>query len=120
MNDAASKALLQIHLILEASKYSRRKTDLSPKIGKPGEAISELTSFDYRVMSPGKESNLSNTYLTRKTFGDYEQLCNLNALGLEDRAHGDQQSVYEQFTRSNEGWYATVLTWIQNHDLPKN
>ena len=64
-------------------------------------------------------------YLTRTSFRDYEQLCNLDVLGLEDRPDGDQQSVYnefkEQLTRSDEGWYETGLIWKQSHDhLPHN
>jgi hypothetical protein len=77
------------------------------------------------MISPGKEVNLSNTYLTRTSFGDYEQLCNLDVLGLEDRAQGDQQSVYDEFkeqlSRSDEGWYETGLIWKQGHGpLPSN
>ena len=125
MDDKDSKPVLPIHLILGASEYSRIKTVTKPKIGNPGEPVAELTAFGWSMMSPGKEVNLSNTYLTRTSFGDYEQLCNLDVLGLEDRAQGDQQSVYDEFkeqlSRSDEGWYETGLIWKQGHGpLPSN
>ncbi|XP_028405750.1 uncharacterized protein LOC114528320 [Dendronephthya gigantea] len=125
MDDNDSKPVLPIHLILGASEYSRIKTDTKPKIGNPGEPVAELTALGWSLMSPGKEMNLSNTYLTRTSFGDYEQLCNLDVLGLEDRAQGDQQLVYddfkEQLRRSEEGWYETGLIWKQGHGpLPSN
>ena len=125
MDDKDSKPVLPIHLILGASEYSRIKTVTKPKIGNPCEPVAELTAFGWSMMSPGKEVNLSNTYLTRTSFGDYEQLCNLDVLGLEDRAQGDQQSVYDEFkeqlSRSDEGWYETGLIWKQGHGpLPSN
>ena len=53
------------------------------------------------------------------------QLCNLDVLGLEDRAQGDQQSAYDEFkeqlSRGDEGWYETGLIWKQDHGpLPSN
>ena len=71
-------------MILGASEYSHIKTVMKPKIGSPVESVAELTAFGWSMMSPGKEVNLSNTYLARTSFGDYEQLCNLDVLGLED------------------------------------
>ena len=124
-HDKDSKPVLPIHLTLGASEYSRIKTVTKPKIGSPGEPVAELTAFGWSMMSPGKEVNLSNTYLTRTSFGDYEQLCNSDVLSLEDRAQGDQQSVYDEFkeqlSRSDEGWYESVLICKQGHGpLPSN
>ena len=74
-------------------------------------------------MSPGAETNLSSVYLTSSS--DYEQLCSLDVLGLEDRPTGDQQVVYsefqEQLVRHPEGWYETGLLWKAGHPpLPNN
>ena len=90
MDDKDSKPVLPIHLILGASEYSRIKTVTKPMIGSPGEPVAEFTAFGWSMISPGREVSLSNTYITRTSFGDYEQLCNLDVLGLEDRAQGDQ------------------------------
>eukprot|EP00112_Aurelia_sp_Birch-Aquarium-sp1_P000960 Seg1093.6 transcript_id=Seg1093.6/GoldUCD/mRNA.D3Y31 product="hypothetical protein" protein_id=Seg1093.6/GoldUCD/D3Y31 len=76
-------------------------------------------------MSPGKEADLSSIYLTRSSTADYEDLCRLDVLGLEDRASDDQATVFEDFkeqlTRSPEGWYETGLLWKSGHaSLPSN
>lgn len=76
-------------------------------------------------MSPGKEVDLSNMFLTQTTAADYEQLCELHVLGLRDTPGGDQADVYEEFkeqlTRGPEGWYETGLPWRGNHPpLPNN
>ena len=125
MDDEDTKPGLLIHLILGASEYSRIKTDTKPRIRKAGEPITELTTLGWTMMSAGKEGSLSSVYLTRTSSVDYQQLCTLDVLGLQDRPDGDQQSVYhdfkEQLKRSDEGWYETGLLWKHGHDiLPNN
>ena len=62
-------------------------------------------------MSADKEASLSSLYLTRTSPVDYQQLCNLDVLGLQYRPDEDQQSVKddfkEQLKRGDEGWYET-------------
>ena len=76
------------------------------------------------MMSAGKEARMGSICLTRTSSTDFEQLCNLDVLGLQDRPDGDQQSVYddfkEQLRRSDEGWYETGLPWKHGHDLLPN
>ena len=76
-------------------------------------------------MSPRTETNLNSVYLTRSSSSDYEQLCCLDVLGLEDRPAGDQQVVYsdcqEKLVRHPEGWYETGLLRKTGHlPLPNN
>ena len=64
-------------------------------------------------------------YLTRSSSTDYEELCSLDVLGLEDKPAGDQQAVYrefqEQLVRHPEGWYETGRLWKTGHPaLPNN
>ena len=58
-------------------------------------------------MSSGKESALSSVYFTKTSAADYQELCSLDVLGLEDRPESDEQNVYSEFTeqlhRSEEG-----------------
>ena len=68
---------------------------------------------------------MGSIYLTRTSSTDYEQLCSLDVLGLQDRPDGDQQSVYddlkEQLRCSDNGWYETGLLWTHGNDsLPNN
>ena len=62
--------------------------------------------------------------LTQTAAADYEQLCKLDVLGIQDTTIGDQADVYEEFkeqlTRSAEGWYETGLPWKGNHPLLPN
>ena len=119
MDDEDTKPELPIHLILGASEYSRIKTHTKPKIGKSGKPIAELTTLGWTMMSAGKEVGLNSVYLTRTSSVEYQQLCSLDVLGLQDRPEGDQQCVYEEFKeqlrRSDEGWYETGLLWKHGH-----
>ena len=75
-------------------------------------------------MSPGREIDHTNMLLTQTNHVDYEELCRLDVLRLEDSTEHDQQAVYaefrEQLTRDPERWYETSLPWKDNHPpLPK-
>lgn len=63
--------------------------------------------------------------LTQTTHTDYQQLCRLDILGLEDSAENYQQVVYDDFEeelkRSPEVWYVTALSWKRKHrPFPNN
>jgi hypothetical protein len=90
MQDEDEKERLPVHLILGAGDYSKIKTASKPRIGSPGEPVAELTKFGWTIMSPGEEVNLNNMLLTQVHRDDYEQLCRLDVLGLQDNATGDQ------------------------------
>ena len=125
MNDNDKKSNLPIHVILGASDYSKIKTATKPKIGQPLEPIAERTTLGWTMMSSGCEPNLAQTYLTRTSGADYQELCNLDVLGLEDRPDGDQHVVYEEFaeqlTRNKDGRYETSLLCRAGHSsLPTN
>ena len=120
MDDVDMKQELPVHLILGTSEYAQIKTWTTPRIGKPGEPIAELTWLRW-TMSPSSEPDLTNMFLTRTSVTDYEELCQLDVLGFEDFPTEDQENVYaefkEQLTRSPEGWYESGLPWKGNHPL---
>ena len=125
MDDADKKIDLPVHLILGTSEYAQIKTETRPKVGRPGEPIAELTRLGWTIMSPGSEADLTNMFLTQTSAADYEDLCRLDVLGLEDYPVGDQECVYQEFkeqlVRNPEGWYETGLLWKGNHPpLPSN
>ena len=74
LDDDDTKAELSIHIILGASDYAKIKTENKPKIGRPGESVVKLSQFGWTIMSPGKEVDLSNTFLTQTAVTDYEKL----------------------------------------------
>ena len=97
----------------------RVQVNSMPRISKPGEPIAELTRFGWTMMSPGKELDLTNMFLTQAASCDYEKLCRLDVLGLEDTNVEDKGIVYEEFKeqlkRSPEGWYEVGFPWKGNH-----
>ena len=91
--DVDTKEALPVHLILGASEIARIKTDQAPCVGSPGEPVAELTRFGWTIMSPGKEPDLSNLLVTQTSRVEYEDLCRLDVLGLQDPAVGDQEQA---------------------------
>lgn len=126
MEDLDQKERLPVHIILGASDYAKLKTDRPPRVGKLGQPVAELTRLGWTIMSPGKESiDTSNMLLAQTSQVDYEELCRLDVLGLEDTPINDQGSVFDEFkeqlTRHPSGWYETGLPWRGNHPpLPNN
>jgi len=96
MEDMDSKPELPIHMVLGASDYTSIKTKTLPRIGKLRDPVAELTALGWTIMSPGKELELSSIYLTRSSTADYEDLCRLDVLGIEDKS-ADQDSAYSEF-----------------------
>ena len=97
-----------VYVVLGASEYARIKTKSEQKVGLPGEPVTEKTAFGWTIMSPGKETDSSKMLLTQTSTVDYEELCRLDTLGLEDTAEYDQNTLYaefkEQLTRDPSAW----------------
>lgn len=59
------------------------------------------------MMSPGAETDLEKMFLAQTGSNDYEELYQMDVLGLEDKPNGDQNVFYEDFleklSRSPEG-----------------
>ena len=119
MDDTEVKKELPVHLILGTSEYAQIKTETTPKIGKPGKPIAESTRLGSTIMSPGSESDLTNMFMTQTSAVDYDALCRLDVLALQDQPAGDQDLVHEEFkeqlVRNPEEWYETGLLWKGNH-----
>ena len=106
-----------IHVILGDSAYCRIRTEEVYK-GKPGEPIVEGTTFGW-VIHGGKVSD-SLSFFSRDT-SDYEQLYNLDALGVKDRGEDDELHVYTEFkeniVRKHDGRYQINIPWIPGAKL---
>ena len=127
MEDTDNRDELPVHVILGASEYTKIKTASNQKVGRIGEPVAEKTRFGWTIMTSGAEDVDVGTkiFLTQTSVTDYDELCRLDVLGLEDSPTGDQETVYaefrEQLKRSDEGWYETGLPWKGNHpSLPSN
>ena len=62
IDDVPLKRELPVHLILGTSEYARIKTETTPKMGKPGEPIAELTRLGWTLMSPVSEPDLTKMF----------------------------------------------------------
>ncbi len=125
MEDHDRKDKLPVHIILGASEIAKLKTERPPRVGLPGQPVAELTQFGWTIMSPGKESvDVATMLLAQTSQTDYEELCRLDVLGLEDRPINSQSVVYDEFkeqlTRDETGRYETGLPWRGNHPLLPN
>ena len=114
-----------IHVVLGACDYARIKTKCAQRVGTPGDPVAEKTTFGWTIMSPGADKDSNKMLLTQTCTADYENLCRLDVLGLEDLPKNDQDMVYtefkEQLRRDPGGWYETGLPWKGNHPpLPSN
>ena len=95
------------------------------RVGREWDPVASYTKLGWTITSPGKEIDTTSMLLTQTSRVDYEDLCKLDVLGLEDSPSGDQSVVYDEFKeqlrRSEEGWYDTGLPWKGNHaPLPNN
>ena len=125
MEDSDKKQALPVHLILGASDYAKIKTIEAQRVGEMGQPIAEKNKFGWAVMSPGKEPNIDKSNFAHSSNGDYEMLCRLDVLGLQDTPTGDQSIVHSEFLEelqcSSEGCFEAALPWKGNHPpLPNN
>jgi len=84
MEETDTKKILPIHVILGANEYTKIKMAGYQRAGAMGEPIAEQTRFGWTIMSSGAEVDLQNMFLTQTSVGDYEELCRMDVLGLED------------------------------------
>ena len=119
MDDTDTKAELPIHIIFGTNAYTHVKTPTAPLVGAPGEPIAEYTRLGWTIMSPGRCDEVTSTFLTRSVSDNYEQLCRLDVLGVQDTPDGDQSAVYDEFceqlTQQEDGRYESGLLWKPNH-----
>ena len=124
MNDNDTKPELPIHMIFGASNYPRIKVPEMSRVGSPGEPVAELTRFGWAIMSPGNEIDLNNLMLSRTSIDDYEKLCNLDVLGVQDISKTHEDTVHtnfkERLKQSDKGWYETGLMWKQSKENLQN
>ena len=73
------------------------------------------------ILPPGKENALSNTLLTKMCLHDYENLCTLDCLGIEEKHENNNKFVYVEFRkklgRDSVGNSETHLIWKECHPL---
>ena len=99
INDHDKKLELPVHVILRVNDYTRIKTQERPRVGLPGEPIAELTKLGWVILSPGKENASTNILFTKTSLHDYENLCSLDCLGIEEKHEKNNDFVYGEFKK---------------------
>ena len=84
INDTDTKKELLVHVLLGAGDYKKVKTQEKAKVGQPGEPIAELTKLGWVVISPRQETSVTEKLFPKTLVHDYENLCNLDVLGVKD------------------------------------
>ena len=84
MNDTDENKQLPVHIIKRASNFAKIKMEKSPRVGKVGEPIAELTKMGWVMMFPARESDVVSALYTQTSVSDYEKLCSTDILGLEE------------------------------------
>ena len=111
-------------MILGISDYAKIKMQERHRIGQPGDPIAELTQFGWFIMSLVHESNLSHLLFSNTSAQDYEKLCSLDVLGIEENHSLKDTEILNTFKKqlkqSDEGWYETGLILKTDHPVLTN
>ncbi len=90
MDDGDMKPQLPVLLVLGNAEYARIKTSSKPLIGREdGEPIAEKQRFWRVIMSPALEFQRNMMLLTQTSQSDFDRLCRLDVLGLDDSTESD-------------------------------
>ena len=115
MNERDTKPEVPIHVILGASDYVKIKMQKCPSVGKVNEPIAEQTKIGWVIMSPGRGSDLVSSLYTRTSVSDFDRLCDINVLGVEENHLSHvYKNFKQQLERHEGGWHETGLVWNEN------
>ena len=84
LNDHDRISELPVSVILGISDYTKIETQKWPRVGFPREPIAELTKFVLVIVSPGRETGVTNISFSKTCSHDYEKLFSLDCLGFEE------------------------------------
>ena len=88
------------------------------KRSKINEPIVEQIKMGCVITSLGREIVLVSSLYTRTFVSDFDRLCDIDVLGVEENHLSHDENVYKKFKQQlerNQGdWYETGLVWTEN------
>ena len=97
INVTDTKKELLVHVILGAGDYTKIKTQERARVGQPGEPIAELTKLGCVIIFQGQET--SKLVFSKTSVHDYDNLCNLDVLGVKDEHTKRDGKIYDEFQK---------------------
>ena len=97
MNERNTKHGLPIHVILGASDHVKIKMQKCPRVGKMNEPIAEQNKMDWVIMSSDGESHLVSSLYTRTSVSDFDRLCDMDVLGVEENRLIHDEDMCKKF-----------------------
>ena len=67
------------------------------RVGKMNEPIAEQTKMGWVIMSPGTEIELVSSLYTRTSVSDFDRMCDVDVLGVEENHLRHDENVYKKF-----------------------
>ena len=116
LNHYDTKSKLPIHMMLGVSDYKKIETQERARIGLPGKLIAELTKLGWYIVSPGKESDITNISFSQTSIHDYENLCSLDFLGVPEKQNKPDDYVLRKIQETTWAWSRGYYNiWKENH-----
>ena len=100
MNETDTKPELPMHVILWTSDYVKIKMQKCPRVGKINEPIAEQTKVGWVIMSSGREIDFVSSLYTKTSMSDFDCLCDIDVLGVEENHLSHYENVYKNSNNS--------------------
>ena len=100
MNETDTKPELPMHVILWAGDYVKIKMQKCPRVGKINEPIAEQTKVGWVIMSSGREIDFVSSLYTKTSMSDFDCLCDIDVLGVEENHLSHYENVYKNSNNS--------------------
>ena len=106
-----TKAELPIHVILGRSNYVKIKIQKCLRVDRINEPIAEQTKMGWAIMSPGREDELFSSLYTRTSVSDFDRLCDIDVLGVEENQMRISKKKIKQKLERN-GWLVRNMSCV--------
>ena len=65
------------------------------RVGKINESIAQQTKVGWVIISSGRESDIASSLYTKTSVSDFDRLCDIDLLGVEENHLSHYENVYK-------------------------